>query len=209
MAMNNTTIDIFYGFIALMLLAGSFWIKPKTKSWLFFSLVTIGFIAGSLIFKFYFLAVSALLALSITVYRSRLHVEKQKPLEVIFVIDHDDQFLQHFLDFYHSDITKYFPKFNFEIEQEFLVALVMSEMETVGLIIAEIKNAETLRICLDYIVPKHRESEVANTFYRCELRCIDFLGYEHIFIEPQSKAHNNYLERIGFKLVNGKYVHQC
>ena len=207
MAINNTSIDIFYGFIALMLLAGSFWIKPKTKSWLFFNLVIIGFIAGSLIFQLYLITASALLALAIVFYRSRLHFEKQKSLEVIFVTDHDDQFLQHFLDFYRADISKYFPKFNFEIEQEFLVALVMSEMETVGLIIAEIKNAGTLRICLDYMVPKHRKSELANTFYLCELRCINFLGYEHIYIEPQSKAHNNYLERIGFKLVNGKYVH--
>lgn len=207
MAINNTFIDIFYGFIALMLLAGSFWIKPKTKSWLFFILVIICFIAGSVIFQFYLLASSALLALAIAVYRRHRHVEKHKSLEVIFVTDHEDPFLQHFLDFYRADILKYFPKFNFEIEQEFLVALIMSEMETVGLIIAEIKNAQTLRICLDYMVPKHRESQLSNTFYRCELRCIDFLGYEHIYIEPQSKAHNKYLERIGFKLVNGKYVH--
>ncbi len=207
MAMNNTSIDIFYGFIAIMLLAGSFWIKPKTKSWLLFSLVIIGFIFGGLIFHFYVLAAAALLALGIAVYRRRQHIEKCKSLEVIFVTDHDDQFLHHFLDYYRADISKYFPRFDFKIEQEYLVALILSEMETVGLIIAEIKNAETLRICLDYIVPKHRESQLANTFYLCELRCIDFLGYQQIYIEPQSKAHNDYLERIGFKLVDGKYVH--
>lgn len=206
MAMNNTSIDIFYGFIAIMLLAGSFWIKPKTKSWLLFSLVTIGFIIGSLVFDLYFLAIAAFLALGIAVYQRRQYIEKCKSLEVIFVADHDDQFLQHFLDYYRADISKYFPKFDFEIEQEYLVALILSEMETVGLIIAEIKNAETLRICLDYMIPKHRDSQLANTFYLCELRCINFLGYQQIYIEPQSKAHNDYLERIGFKLVDGKYV---
>ena len=86
------------------------------------------------------------------------------------------------------------------------MALLFSKMETVGLIIAEIRDEETLRICIDYMVPKYRNSQLARTFYQCELRYIDFLGYSRIFIEPQSKEHNNYLERIGFKLVDGKYI---
>ena len=84
--------------------------------------------------------------------------------------------------------------------------MLFSKMETIGLVVAEIKNEDTLRICIDYMVPKYRNSQLAKTFYQCELRCIDFLGYKQILIEPQSKEHNKYLERIGFKLVNGKYV---
>ena len=133
---------------------------------------------------------------------------KNRPIEIIFICDHDDPYLQHFLNHYRADILKYFPRFNFKIEDEFLVALLVSEAETVGLLIAEIKNAETLKICVDFLVPKHSRSQLAKTFYQCELRCINFLGFRNIYIEPQSKVHNNYLERIGFRLVNGKYVNQ-
>ena len=206
--MNSTYLNIFYGFIAIALLAGSFWMKPKTNGWLFYIAVIVGFSIGGLIIRSYFLTVFALLAGAVSIYRLRQYIGKNRQIEVIFIQDHDDHYIHYFLDYYRADITKYFPGFDFKIEEEFLVALLLSNMETVGLIIAEIKNAETLRICVDYMVPKHRRSELAKTFYLCELRCIDFLGYRYLYIEPQSKAHNLYLERIGFRLIDGKYVNQ-
>jgi len=209
MIVANTYISVFYGFIAVVLLAGSFWVMPKTNSLLFYIVVIVGFLIGGLIFGSYILASSAVLAGIVSLLRFRRYIRKNRPLEVIFIQDHDDQYLQYFLDYYHDDITKFFPRFDFKIEEEFLVALILSKMETVGVIIAEIKNAETLRICIDYMVPKYRGSELAKTFYNCELRCIDFLDYRYLYIEPQSKAHNDYLERIGFRLVDGKYVSQC
>jgi len=209
MIMTKTYISVFYGFIAVVLLAGSFWVKPKTNGWQFYILVNVGFLVGGLIFDSYLLASSAVLAGIVSIFRFRQHIHKNRPLEVIFIQDHDDQYLQYFLDYYHDDIIKFFPRFDFKIEEEFLVALLLSKMETVGVIIAEIKNAETLRICIDYMVPKYQGSELAKTFYNCELRCIDFLDYKYLYIEPQSKAHNDYLERIGFRLVDGKYVNQC
>ncbi|NEW82912.1 MAG: hypothetical protein GZ094_11185 [Mariniphaga sp.] len=207
--MTNTYISVFYGFIAIILLAGSFWVKPETKGWLFCIFVIVGFLIGGLILGSYMLASSAVIAGIVSILRFRQNTSKTRPLEVIFIQDHEDQYLQYFLDYYHDDITKFFPKFDFKIEEEFLVALILSKMETVGVIIAEIKNVETLRICIDYMVPKYRESELAKTFYNCELRCIDFLDYRYLYFEPQSKAHNDYLKRIGFRLVDGKYVIQC
>jgi len=209
MGMNGTYINLFYGFIAIVLLAGSFWVKPKNNGWLFYILVILGFLTGGLIFRSYLLAFSAFLAGIVCIFRLRLYLSRNRPLEVIFVQNHDDQYLHYFLDYYRNDITKFFPQFDFKIEEEFLVALVVSKMETVGLIIAEIKNPETIRICIDYMIPKHQGSQLAKTFYNCELRCIDFLDYKYLYIEPQSKIHNDYLERIGFRLVDGKYVNQC
>jgi len=206
MEMMNTYLSIFYGFIALVLLAGSFLVKPRVNGLLFHLILIIGFMVGGLIVHSYFLAGSALLASIIGIYRQRQYNEKNRSIEVILIPDHDDEYLHHFLEYYKTDIRKYFPHFDFKIEEEFLVALLCSRMETVGLIIAEIKDADTLRICIDYMVPKYRNSQLARTFYQCELRCIDFLGYRHLYIEPQSREHNHYLERVGFKLVDGKYV---
>lgn len=209
MGMNGIYINLFYGFISIVLLAGSFWVKPNTNSWLFYILVIVGFLIGGLVFHLYFLGASALIAGIASIIMFRQNICKNRSLEVIFVQDHDEQYLHYFLDYYRSDIIKFFPGFDFKIEEEFLVALIFSKMETVGLIIAEIKNAETLRICIDYMVPKYQGSQLAKTFYNCELRCIDFLDYKYLYIEPQSKVHNDYLERIGFRLVDGKYVNQC
>jgi len=209
MSMNSNYISLFYGFSAIVLLAGSFWIKPKTKGWLFFILCIVGFFFGGLIFRLYFLTLSAFLTGAISIFGFYHIISKNRTLEVIFIQDHDDQYLHYFLNYYRDDIMKFFPGFDFKIEEEFLVALIISKMETVGLIIAEIKNPETLRICIDFIVPKHQGSELAKTFYNCELRCIDFFDYKYLYIEPQSKVHNEYLERIGFKLVDGKYVNKC
>lgn len=206
MGMTNTYFSLYYGLMAFTLLACSFLVKPGIKGWHSYIIVICGLALGGLIVKSYLLAVSAIMAALVIIYRLRRHLQKNRSMEVILIPDRDDRFLNYFLDFYKDDIVKYFPRFDFSIEEEFLVALLFSKMETVGLIIAEIKDEETLRICIDYMVPKYRNSQLARTFYQCELRCVDFLGYSHIFIEPQSKEHNNYLERIGFKLVDGKYI---
>ena len=208
MGMNNIYINLFYGFIAVVLFAGSFWVKPKTIGWMFYIMVIVGFSICGFIIDSYILSFSALLAGMVSIYRIYSNAGKTKSLEVIFIHDHDDNYLQHFLEYYRTDITNYFPAFDFKIEEEFLVALILSDMETVGLIVAEIKNADTLRICVDYMIPKYYRSELAKTFYNCELQCIDFLGYQNIYIAPQSKAHNQYLERIGFRLIDGKYINQ-
>ncbi len=204
--MTNTYLNFYYGFIAIMLITCSFWVKPGVKGWPYYIMVISIFAIGGLLVKSYLLAVSALVAALVIIFRLRRHAEKNRSIEVILIPDRDDRFLNYFLDFYKDDISRYFPRFDFSIEEEFLVALLFSKMETVGLVIAEIRDEETLRICIDYMVPKYRNSQLARTFYQCELRCIDFLGYKRIYIEPQSKEHNSYLERIGFKLVDGKYV---
>ena len=206
MEITNTYIYLFYCFIAAFLPVGCFWVKPRTNGWLLYIVAIIGVLITGAIFNLYILAGSAVIACLVAILRYRHNEEKNRPIEVILLSDHDDYYLHHFLEYYHDDIKKFFPGFDFKIEEEYLVALLMSRMETVGLIIAEIKNAETLRICIDYIVPKHRQSQLAKTFYNCELRCIDFLGYEYLYIEPQSKVHNDYLEKIGYILVDGKYV---
>lgn len=209
MGTNDAYINIFYGFVAIVLLTGSFWIKPKSNGWILYILVIFGFLIGGMVFHSLLLAVSALISGLINILRFWHNILNGKTLSVIFVQDHEDQYLQYFLDYYRNDIIKFFPGFDFRIEEEFLVAIILSRMETIGLIIAEIKNQETLRICIDYMVPKHQGSRLAKTFYNCQLRCIDFLDYKYMYIEPQSKIHNDYLERIGFRLVDGKYVNQC
>jgi len=206
MEITNVYIYLFYCFIAAFLPVGCFWVKPGTNGWLLYIVTIIAVLIAGAIFHLYILVGSALIACLISILRFLHLKEKNKPLELILISDHDDHYLHHFLEYYREDITKFFPGFDFIIEEEYLVALLISRMETVGLIIAEIKNAETLRICIDYMIPKHRQSQLANTFYNCELRCVDFLGYKYLYIEPQSKAHNDYLERIGFILVDGKYV---
>lgn len=197
---------MFYGFAAVVLLAGSLWIKPLSKGWLFYLLVVAGFTIAALVIHSYYLSASALLSGIISLYRYRRENGRNRSIDVIFIADHEDLYLRHFLEYYRDDISEHFPRFDFKIEDEFLVALLVSEMETVGLIIAEIKNADTLKICVDFLVPKHSRSQLARTFYQCELRCIDFLGFRSVYIEPQSKIHNHYLEKIGFRLKDGKYV---
>jgi hypothetical protein len=206
MEMLNSWISLYYGFIAFLLLVFSFWVKPGIKGWPYYILLIGGFVIGGLVVKSYFLAGSALIAVVVNIYRLRQYLERNRTIEVILIPDRDDNYLNYFLRYYKKDIENYFPRFDFKIEEEFLVALLFSNMETVGLVIAEIRDQETLRICVDYMVPKYRNSQLAKTFYQCELRCIDFLGYRQIYIEPQSKEHNEYLERIGFRLIEGKYV---
>ena len=206
MELTNTYLNYYYGFIAFILLTCSFWVKPGVKGWPYYIMVISIFAIGGLFVKSYLLSVSALVTAFVIIYRVRRHLEKTRSIEVILIPDREDRFLNYFLDYYREDISRYFPQFDFCIEEEFLVALLFSKMETVGLVIAEIRDEETLKICIDYMVPKYRNSQLAKTFYQCELRCISFLGYSQIFIEPQSKEHNSYLERIGFKLVDGKYI---
>lgn len=136
MEMINSYISFANGIIAVILLACSFWVKPSTKGSPYYILVIALFLIGGLIIKSYLISFSALLSILVTGYRLRLHIEKNRPIEVILIPDRDDNYLNYFISYYRKDISKYFPSFNFKIEEEFLVALLFSNMETIGLIIA-------------------------------------------------------------------------
>ena len=149
MEITNTYLSFYYGFIAFVLLICSFWVKPGVKGWPYYIMVLSIFVIGGVIVKYYLLAVSALMAAIVSIYRFRRHREKNRSIEVILIPDRDDRFLNYFLDYYREDISRYFPRFDFSIEEEFLVALLFSKMETIGLVIAE--------ICLLYTSPSPRD----------------------------------------------------
>lgn len=109
-------------------------------------------------------------------------------------------FVKRFLDFYGSDIEKFFPNFRFnEISNPKLI-LVSRNVNPVGLFVYEEDAAnKSIVIHLDYACPKYRDMK--NFFHILANKGESFRnqGFTKFVSRNRAKEHTGYLKRVGFE----------
>jgi len=168
---------------------------------------------GSIIFSVYGVLIHSISVAGVNIFIVGVNLvhlygiyHKKEAFRVAFVHSEENDYLADFLEYYHDDIKRFFPNFDFNIEEEYLIMFVHRDLNMAGLIVLEIKDADTLHIVIDYVVPRYRDYKVADYIFKRNIDRFRYLGYNLLYSEVQNKAHNNYLEKIGFALEGDKYV---
>ncbi|MFZ4413233.1 MAG: hypothetical protein ACOYOV_09150 [Bacteroidales bacterium] len=113
-------------------------------------------------------------------------------------VRNDNKYLEAFLEFHHKDIIRYFPEFSFKPEMNKLSILILKNMSVAGVILAHEYDEKTLMIGLDYVIPEYRDQKPGKFVYTENLYYFSKLGYEKLCTEPQSKSHDQYMQKMGF-----------
>jgi ribosomal protein S18 acetylase RimI-like enzyme len=170
-------------------------------------------LVGSVIFSVYGILIHSLSVAAVNIFIVGVNIvhlygiyRKKEAFRVAFVHSEENDYLTDFLEYYHDDIKRFFPRFNFNIEEEYLIMFVHRDLNMAGLIVLEIKDADTLHIVLDYVVPQYRDYKVADYIFKRNTDRFRYLGYNLLYSEVQNTAHNNYLEKIGFVREGDRYV---
>ncbi|GET20824.1 YgjV family protein [Prolixibacter denitrificans] len=168
---------------------------------------------GSVIFSVYGILIHSVSVAGVNIFIVGVNIvhlwgiyRKKEAFRVAFVHSEENDYLTDFLEYYHDDIQRFFPRFNFDIEEEYLIMFVHRDLNMAGLIVLEIKDADTLHIVLDYVVPRYRDYKVADYIFKRNIDRFRYLGYNMLYSEVQNSAHNNYLEKIGFEKEGDRYV---
>jgi hypothetical protein len=104
----------------------------------------------------------------------------------------DDSFLRHLLSACEQDIKKFFPEFsrNVEFSRAFIVC---NESSPVGILLGTAEG-DSLRVKLDYALPKFRDCSVGKYLYAY----LASAGIRHLRVADASSKHAPYLRAMGF-----------
>lgn len=112
-------------------------------------------------------------------------------------------YLYYFLEFQREDIRRFFPSFQDPLMPETddparLAILVLRDLVPAGLLLGTIRG-DRLEVELDYVVPQYRDLKVGRFLFTDEADYFRRLGVREIIGYGDTKAHADYLQRIGFE----------
>ena len=107
-----------------------------------------------------------------------------------------DGYLAYFLNYYRSDIVKFFPMFSPDklSREGTRVFAVCCDREVAGLL-AGVQEGDTLNVLLDYSTPVYRDCSVGAYLYG---RLPEY-GVKHLTYSENNKNHIGYLQKMGFE----------
>ena len=110
--------------------------------------------------------------------------------------------VQYMMDFYHTDIQKYFPIFKEKQPECDTAYVVCKDASPAGLFLGKKGEKGELEVLLDYSVPAYRDCSVGNYLYS---KLKDH-GIRKMIFTGTPGPHESYLQTMGFEKVNGVYV---
>ena len=113
-----------------------------------------------------------------------------------------ESLVQYMINFYHTDIQKYFPIFK-EKQPECDTAYVFCrDAAPAGLFLRKKRGKGELEVLLDYSVSAYRDCSVGNYLYSK----LKDQGIRKMIFTGTPGSHESYLQTMGFEKVNGVYV---
>jgi hypothetical protein len=109
------------------------------------------------------------------------------------------RYLQHFLEFYSSEIQRFNPGFRYQPVEGEQVYFVLRNMAPAGVFIAGPEEGDVLPVKLDFVIPGYRDFKVARYVFLENGELFRKRGIRTICSQPGSPAHTRYLRRMGFK----------
>jgi hypothetical protein len=120
---------------------------------------------------------------------------KSKEFFSILEVQPGSAYLKYFLEFHDKDIRKFIPSFKLPPNEISIVFFILRNSIPAGLIYAAKREADSLFIELDYVIPGYRDLKIGKYVYK---NIFDYTGAEKLYSYPGNKKHEKYLQKMGF-----------
>ena len=113
----------------------------------------------------------------------------------ILEVRQESKYLKYFCEFHSEDINKFQPLFTFDSDKNWKAFFVLRNTIPAGLVIISPNGDNNMMVHLDYAIPGYRDFKMGKYVFK-EISKDN--GVQKIFSNPGNKAHEKYLQRIGF-----------
>jgi hypothetical protein len=161
------------------------------------------FVAYGLLIHAYPVALLNGLTVAINIFHLRRMLRAKEYYQLLSVRPESD-FLRHFLKIYRADIQRILPEFEYRPVEKQLTLFILRDCTPVGVFIAEHKSPETLRVVLDFVIPRYRNLHVGKFLFGEQVEFFRKLGVKEIVIQPRTKEFGAYLVEVGFEPTDRK-----
>lgn len=155
-------------------------------------------IYGAIINAYPVMLLNGFISLVDVFYLIQIYTKKDY-FSILEINPKNNYYLRHFLDFYHTDIKKFFPNFNYEKVQDAKSIFILRNMVPAGLFMYKEVAQDKIEIKLDYAIPDYRDFNNSKYFYSSETRFLRDKGYKTLLVESEQPVHQKYLLKMGFK----------
>ena len=191
--MDTKTIIIeLIGYLGSVLVVVSMLMTSVMKLRVINTIGSIVCIIYALIIKSYPTALMNAFLIAINVYQMLRLRATGKSYEAVEV-SAGDRYLSYFLDYYASDIAKYFPDFQDEAARSDLNWLISCDGNPVGVVLGR-KDGDCLEQLVDYVVPAYRDFSVGKFVYAK----LKEAGFRKAVWLTENPEHVEYRGRMGF-----------
>ena len=113
----------------------------------------------------------------------------------------NDGFLKYLLEKYQSDIQACFPSINLSLDNMNKGYIIMCGQIPVGITLGTSKNG-VMNLILDYTIPEYRDFTIGNYL----VSMLPEEGIKKLVYDGPTENHLLYLDKMGYKLEDGKFV---
>lgn len=124
----------------------------------------------------------------------------KKEVFEILEVRNDNRYMLRFLSFYDKDIHRFFPGFAYRPQKDTISFFVLRDMAVTGLFLAHPTKGNSLMVELDYVIPEYRDFKNGKFIYHRLRTRFAAAGYHTVLSHGHTKAHRNYLVKLGFTL---------
>jgi hypothetical protein len=161
------------------------------------------FATYGLLIQAYPVAVLNSVIVLVNLYHLRRMLRAKEFYQLLQVRPNSD-FLRHFLKTYRADIQHIIPEFDYRPTERQLTIFILRECTPVGVLIAEHKSPETLRVALDFVIPRYRNLHIGRFLFVEQAEFFRQLGVKEIVVQPRTKEFGAYLVEVGFEPTDRK-----
>lgn len=144
---------------------------------------------------------------SIIVFVNLYHLRRllrAKEFYQLLPVRPDSDFLRHFLKVYRAEIQRIIPEFDYRPTEGQVTVFILRECTPVGVLVAEHKSPETLRVVLDFVIPRYRNLHIGRFLFVEQAQFFRDLGVKEIVVQPRTKEFGAYLVEVGFEPTDRK-----
>jgi len=120
-------------------------------------------------------------------------------------VSSDSKYLEAFINFYKEQIHKFQPGYSYLPDKKGINVFVLRDMVPAGVLIGNLNDNGTLKVELDFVTPPYRDFKIGRYLFRDKIGFFRDQGVKKIIAKPGHKDHNRYLEKVGFKRINGEF----
>lgn len=109
-------------------------------------------------------------------------------------------YLDFFLDYHKDEIQHFFPRFFDTMNQgERAYFVLLDETQVVGILSGVKQGNNGFNVDFDFVIPRYRDCRLGEFALGKEQALKDLTGYATISASADSEAHEEYLQKLGFK----------
>ncbi len=113
-------------------------------------------------------------------------------------IDKNSEYLRNFLKFYKTDVEKYFPTHEVNVDDSLISFYILRNVVPAGFFVANKYKDNILRIDFDYVVPTYRDFKIGEYIYKIKKQLFLDKGFNSLVTFTNNEKHKKYLHKMGF-----------